>query len=166
MRENNLIFLISLLIICAGITFIALMPPPARPNISITLLGYTNDATGVRLASFVISNRDPAAAYVYMARELLKFGPQLPFDSSTPGISWHTMLDGGASVPLAIPPPTNDSPWQLTINADPDVGFVRSLHYVINHTGRRMPYDIHSDWITEPSSNQIPAISSGTNNFE
>ncbi|MBW8864190.1 MAG: hypothetical protein JF609_04555 [Verrucomicrobia bacterium] len=166
MRENNLIFLISLLIVCVGTTFIALMPPPARPNISITLLGYTNDATGSRLASFVISNRGPATAYLYMAGRLLRFDPQIMMDSSTPGVNWHTMLDGGTAVPLTIPPPTNDSPWQLTINADPDVGLARRLNHMVTRTARRMPYDIHSDWITETSSNQIPVTSAATNNFK
>ena len=162
MRENNLIFLISLLIICAGITFIALMPPPAGPYISITLLGYTNNATGTRLASFVISNRGPATAYVYAAGRLLKFGPQILEDGSTPGINWHTMLAGGTAVPFTIPPPTNDSPWQLMLMADPDVGYIREFNHFLNHTGRRMPSDIYSDWITEPSSNRTPVTSTIT----
>lgn len=166
MRHNNIIGLVTLFILIAGFGFIMNLPPPARPNISIRLLGYTNDATGARLASFIISNQGPATAYLYNVHRLLQLDPQIPIDSSTPGARWHAMLDDGEAVPFTIPPPTNDSPWQLRLSADPDVGLLRDLHHLVNRTARRMPYSTAGDWITETPSNSVSIMSTVTNHIE
>ena len=52
-RILALVVILIIALFTAG-AWIALMPPPGRPHISITLLGYTNDAAGNRLAQITV----------------------------------------------------------------------------------------------------------------
>ena len=53
-----IVALIGVLLVC-----IAFQPPPGRPKVSVTFLGYTNDSTAGRLASFAVSNLSPCAVF-------------------------------------------------------------------------------------------------------
>ena len=139
MRTNNftdLFVLIILLLVCLGAAFIANLPPPARPAISITLLGYTNDVTGERLAKFFISNQAPSMVQLRIQGSL---GPQ---------ITRSVLLERGAGFNCPIPSPTDAVPWRLLVEADPDIGWARDLQHIMSRTVRRHPYMIYGDWIT------------------
>src|ERR1039457_1828140 len=45
--------------------WVAFQPPPGRPNISITFLGYTNDVAGTRLARLAITNLNYSTIFAY-----------------------------------------------------------------------------------------------------
>ena len=152
--------------------WVAFLPPPGRPNISITFLGYTNDATGVRLSLFALTNLNPSTIFVY-APNIEMQSPNDPSDAINywPGYNqWqqlHSQLDEGASVKFTMIPPTNQSPWRLSCLVYPDRGksvknrlkVVVSLsclsvgvwplfaNFLPMDGAFRHPYNIEGDWI-------------------
>lgn len=158
-----------------GLCFVALLAallvwvksqPPLKPlsshNVSTTLLGYTNDASGTRLARIAITNL--SGLVVYVNHPVI----EIPAATDPAGVTvyppgqeyyhsdyfrWHTLLDRNASIIFTVPVPTNLSPWRLQFEADPDVGNARAVVRIVEAfpsfrlAARRMPYDIESDWI-------------------
>jgi hypothetical protein len=107
--------------------WVAFLPPPGPPNISITFLGYTNDATGTRLARFAITNLNNSTIFAYNPNIEI----QSPIEPRDFANYWpvynqwqrlHSKLDEGASTNFTIIPPTNQSPWRLTFYVYPDQG--------------------------------------------
>jgi len=45
--------------------WVAFHPFPGRPKVSITFLGYTNDTTDARLATFAITNLNNSTILIY-----------------------------------------------------------------------------------------------------
>jgi hypothetical protein len=150
--------------------WVAFQPVPGRPHISVTVLGYTSDATGARLAKIAVTNLNDSTIFVYAPRIEI----QAPTDprgyedySSGVNFSWNSLLDKGASGSFTIPPPTNQSPWRLSFYVYPDRG--RSTRNTLKHVvsisclsvgvwplfskflplggAFRMPYSIEGDWI-------------------
>ncbi len=107
--------------------WVAFLPPPGSPNISITFLGYTNDAAGTRLARFTITNRNPSTIFAYSPNIEIQ-SPTEPREAINywPGYNqWqqlHSKLDEGASTNFTIIPPTNQAPWRLSVLVYPDRG--------------------------------------------
>ena len=111
----------------------AFQPPPGRPNISITFLGYTNAATGTRLAKIAVTNLNPTAIFVYQPHiSIQALTDPSGYEHYFSGVncSWSSMLDRGASGSFTIPPPTNQPPWRLSFLVYPDRG--RSAKNTIN----------------------------------
>lgn len=154
--------------------WVAFLPLPGRPEVSITLLGYTNDATGARLAKIAVTNLNPTSLFVYQPRVEIQ-SPTDPrgyedYFSGVPS-SWRSLLDRGASGSFTIPPPTNQSPWRLAFYVYPNRsrGVKDTLKSVVSISclsvglwpmfakflplggAFRMPYNIEGDWI--PSEN-------------
>jgi hypothetical protein len=150
--------------------WVAFLPQPGRPNISITFLGYTNDTTGIQLAKIAVTNLNATTIFVYEPHIEI----QAPTDSrgyedyfSGVNCSWHSMLDSGASGSFTIPPPTNQSPWRLSFYVYPDRGksVKNSIKGVVSISclsvglwpmfwkylpldgAFRHPYNIEGDWI-------------------
>jgi hypothetical protein len=150
--------------------WVAFQPAPARPNISIAFLGYTNDATGTRLAKIAVTNLNATTIFVYQPRIEI----QAPTDSrgyedyfSGVNCSWNSTLAGGASGSFTIAPPTNQSPWRLSFYVYPDRGrrVKNTIKNVVSisclsvglwplfarflplNGAFRMPYNIEGDWI-------------------
>ena len=166
--------LILIVIVIVGLftlgAWVAFLPQPGRPNISITFLGYTNDATGTRLAKIAVTNMNASIIFVYEPHIELQ-APTDPrgYEDYFSGVncSWHSTLDRGASGSFTIPPPTNQSPWRLSFYVYPDRG--RSAKNTIKGVvsisclsvglwplfarflpldgAFRMPYNIEGDWI-------------------
>ena len=70
---NTVLKILTPIVVVIGVLFtvgawVAFLPPPGRPNISITLLGYTNGATGSRLAKIAVTNLNATTIYVYAPR--------------------------------------------------------------------------------------------------
>ncbi len=150
--------------------WVAFQPAPGRPNVSIAFLGYTNDATGARLAKIAVTNLNATTIFVYQPRIEI----QAPTDtwgsenySSGVNSSWNSTLAGGASGSFTIPPPTNQSPWRLSFYVYPDRGrgvknTIKSVvsisclsvglwpmfaRFLPLNGAFRMPYNVEGDWI-------------------
>lgn len=63
------------------LTWIALQRPPVRPNVSITFVGYTNNAAGTPLARFAINNLSRSAIRRYVK---VKSSAEPPFNPHSP----------------------------------------------------------------------------------
>lgn len=168
-RILTLIVIVIIVLFTLG-AWVAFLPPPGRPNISITFLGYTNDTTGTRLAKIAVTNLNATTIFAYEPRIEI----QAPTDSrgyedyfSGVNCSWDSTLDSGASGSFTIPPPTNQLPWRLSFYVYPDRGrgVKNTMKGVVSISclsvglwplfGRflpldgafRMPYNIEGDWI-------------------
>jgi hypothetical protein len=123
-------FAAVLLLLAGGLAGVGLRQPrhsPSRlsgnPFASVTFLGYTNDASGTRLATFAVTNLSDFA----VARS-----PKCLICFATPGRGWapHSAallpggrrLGAGASEIVAIKPPTTQSPWRVSLYVSNDVG--------------------------------------------
>jgi hypothetical protein len=140
------------LIFVAFLAWVAFLPRSALPNVSIKLLGYTNDSSGTPLAMFAVTNLSPFTIFVYRPTIAIK-APTEPggftyyFQGDTnQWPQFHSELGGGMSGNLAIPPPVIQSPWRLSFLAYSDLGAAQIIKRFV--TGRRyMPFEIQSDWI-------------------
>jgi len=173
---NTISKILTLIVIVIAALFtlgacVAFHPFPGRPKVSITFLGYTNDAAGIRLARFAITNLNNSTIFAYE--------PNIEIQSPTepggiayyfPGYNqWqrlHSKLDEGASLKFTIIPPTNQSPWRLTFLVEPDVGVTHGIikgvvsiscmsvgllprywRFLPCDGAAMMPYNIEGDWI-------------------
>jgi len=64
MRKTT-IMLFVLLVVCALLAWVAYQPPPGRPSVSVSFLGYTNDTSGTRLAMMAVTNLGTSMVLVY-----------------------------------------------------------------------------------------------------
>jgi hypothetical protein len=128
----------------------AFQPPPGSPNISVKLLGYTNDTSGTRLAMIAVTNL--SAFKISIAQPRIEI-PTQTRDTYTPSYlgRWHSVLRGGASGNFTIPPPTNQPTWKLSFLVYNDVGSAqviqRTVAAWIFGVTRHMPSRIESNWI-------------------
>lgn len=148
MPKVRIVLRILALTIVAFLAWVALQPPPGRPNVSIKLLGYTNDTSGIRLAMIAVTNQSDSKIVVYMPRILIP-SPADPrgfayYDSHNL-TQWHSELGAGESGSFTIPQPTNQSLWKLSFYVYNDFGVPQILKRFA--AGRRMPYEIASEWI-------------------
>jgi hypothetical protein len=147
MRKTTIILLV-LLAGCTWLAWAAFQPVLGRPNVSISLLGYTNETSGTRLAMIAVSNLGTSTIFVY--RGCIGIPASAEFRGWTPAgniIPWHSMLDGGAIATFTVLPPTNPSPWKLSFLVYNDYGAVQAVKRVMAAEGRHMPFEIESDWI-------------------
>ena len=163
--KTRIILRILGLIIVALLIWVKSQPtlkPLNRHNVSTTLLGYTNDGSGTRLARIAITNLSALVVYVYHpVIETPAATEWVGVEVYPPGqeyyhsdyFRWHAMLDSGASASFTVPVLTNQPSWRLGLYADADVGTARAIVRTVEafpsfrHAARRMPYDIESDWI-------------------
>ena len=141
-----------LLVFGAGLTWVVLrafLAPTTRassiPIASVNFLGYTNDASGARLATFAVTNLGDIA----VARS-----PKCLICVAAPGGRWvpHSgfllakgrVLGVGASETIAIKPPTTQSPWRVSLYISNEVGLAwtgkRLINAVLRLLGRPCPY--------------------------
>jgi len=135
-----------------GLAWVVFQPSPASPNVSIKLLGYTNDSSGTPLAMITVTNLNAFTIRVYRPTISIK-APTEPggytnyFQGGTnQWRQFHSDLSRGMSGNFTIPRPATESPWRLSLLAyndfTPDQVIKRFL------TRRRyMPSEIHGDWI-------------------
>lgn len=152
MLKTRTVVGILALILVAMLAWVAFQPSPGVPNVSIKLLGYTNDSSGTRLAMIAVTNQSAFQIFVYLPTIQIR-EPTAPrgftnyFQGNTN--QWqrfHSKLDRGASGNFTIPPPTNQSPWRLSFYVYNDLGTAQVFKRGV--TGRRRhPFEIESDWI-------------------
>jgi hypothetical protein len=137
------------LILVAFLAWAIFPSRPARrpiPNLSIRLLGYTNDSSGTQLAIISVTNLNAYKIYVYHSTIQIE-APAEPggFTNYFQG-GFNSVLSGGVSGTFTIPRPTNQSPWRLSFWVYNDLGTVQVVMRMV--TGRRyMPFEIYGDWI-------------------
>jgi hypothetical protein len=113
--------LISLLIACVAFSAPP-EPPPSKGNPfgSVAFLGYTNDASGTRLARFAVTNLNASAVtrshkcLIWAAQSGTLFTPQWRPQSAFL-FPESRVLGAGASEIVTVPPPTNPSPWRISL---------------------------------------------------
>lgn len=128
---------------------------PRKPPASVNFLGYTNDAAGIRLATFVVSNCSS-----FVVRRQAGYWIELPTPTGgTNRLSrWFSTshdLDAGAFETVAVPVPTNRQPWRVLLPIRTDLGRVteamHELSFVIfgfrDTLLYRKAYELRSDWI-------------------
>jgi hypothetical protein len=140
------------------VAWAALQPPPARPNVIVAFVGYTNDATGTRLAAFTVRNTSPSAV-----RRLPRYRIQIPTATRWTNLSVGWLPGGGSVLPagfsetVTVPAATNQS-WRVSLSVSPEVGIVRDVMSSIAETARsaglrtryrKMSYSVQCDWIGE-----------------
>jgi hypothetical protein len=147
MRKAKIAILVTFIIVACFAAF-ALLPGPARPNLSIKLVGSTNDVAGVQVGVISVRNLGSPKIFTY--------APCIEVRAATApgGIAcygktghWGSMLRAGASGFFAIPVPTNHESWRVTLLVYNDLGAFQSIRRVFK--GRRMPFDVQSDWIQD-----------------
>jgi hypothetical protein len=153
------ICLVILLLLGSIFASVAFRRPPGRPSVKVNFVGFTNDASGMRLASFAISNgsswdvsrdshycvRSPAGAKGTTFAE-----GWCPTGGST--------LRAGSSEIVTIPAPTNQPSWRAAFSTRKDEGTVTTMVSELLIEGqkiglptryRRVGYWISSDVIQE-----------------
>jgi len=126
---------------CIGIMsfWTMVQPGPLRPNVSITLAGYTNDVEGSTLAVFNITNPGPASVFVYNPTVL---GTVYPASNS---LHWHKLLKSREFAQFTMTTPTNHASWKVGFTADPNVTLLR--HHPL-FMARHLPFSVYSEMVT------------------
>ena len=150
-RKATLLLLLALIVV-GFFVWIASQPRPPHPDVSVSLLGYTNDSSGARLAIIGVTNLSSFQVFVY-APTIQVRAPDTPqgftnyFGGNTNQWSrFHSMLADGEGRSFTIPPPAiSRSPWRLSFYAYSDFGVAQVLRRFVRG-GRQMPFEVTSDW--------------------
>lgn len=151
------IALLAAALILAGIFFFLISKgrKPIGPHLSLALLGYTNDAAGVRYDCFSITNLDQTPVIVLPAFIITNETGVLFSGYSVAPATLPECLRLGEFQIIAFPTPTNQMPWKLQVSyvQDPALrgglwGFVEIFKAVMSG-GRRVTiqHEIRTDWI-------------------
>jgi hypothetical protein len=147
MRKTTILLLV-ILTPCVWLAWVAYQSPLGRPDISVGFLGYTNEASGTRLAMIAVTNLSATTVHIG-GGWILQPSPTEP-KHTTRVIEqfWlRAMLNRGASIVFPIPPPTNQLAWKYLFDARNDIGFEQDLWYVLNGRLHQRDYVIESEWI-------------------
>jgi hypothetical protein len=145
-----------MLVVIGGLVIWVVASPGRRglsdeiPRGSVTFLGYTNDASGARLAEFKVTNQSEVA----VAREphcvvLFKpsgsvWTPQWAVPISMP--PRRIVLAAGMSETLILRPPTNQLPWRISVYFSNQVGPTWPIKRLVNaalpQVGLPAPYGV------------------------
>lgn len=144
-RTGTLVGILSLgaiaLMSCIGIMSFWTMAQPAqlRPNVSVTLTGYTNGAEGSRLAIFNVTNPGPASVFIYNPTIVGAVCASSNFPN------WHKLLKSRETARFTISVPTNLVSWKVGFAADPNVTFLRRHPLFM---ARHLPFSVYSEVVT------------------
>jgi hypothetical protein len=125
-----IIFAAIVVVIGAAIAWFVFSTPPRHgsrsPDGTVTFLGYTNDASGARLARFGVTNLSAfavARAPKYLICARASGGIWTPHSAFLfPEFPRKNKLGAGRSEVIAIPPPPNQSPWRVSFYLSNDAG--------------------------------------------
>jgi hypothetical protein len=144
----------------ALVRWIALQPPPGRPNVLVAFLGYSNGPTGARLARFAVTNLSASAVgrQVHSIEISTPTGLTNQFASRFWAAAYPmpVVLGAGASEVFAVPAPTDQPPWRMSLIFYPDAGAGRALKWPVTTALMRigvkaryriMRYQFYGPWI-------------------
>jgi hypothetical protein len=153
MRKRTVI-IAGLFAIVIGMMMLVAFQPKKAPA-SVTFLGYTNDAFGTRLATFVVSNLNS-----FVVRRQAGYWIELP--TSTGGTNktscWFSSsndLKARAFEIVAVPVPTNQPSWRVFLSIRTDLGPVTEMMDAVGFMifGFQSPFpqrkscELRSDWM-------------------
>jgi hypothetical protein len=100
---------------------------PEEPPASVKFLSFTNDATGIRFASFTVTNLKP-----YIVRRQAGYWIELrtPVGQTNHLSLWFSNacdLNPQASETITVPVPTNQAPWRVVLPIRTDLGSVSEM---------------------------------------
>ncbi len=145
-------WIITLTAACALVGWVVLLlypaPPVGAPYGSITLLGYTNNSAGSRVAMFCVTN----PSNIVVAR-----APYCIIEFKPPGHDWtpqylvtlsnparRSILRPKTCEVIQIPPPDSQAPWRASVRFFNDVGSAWPVKRLVNAAchwlGRPEPY--------------------------
>jgi hypothetical protein len=154
MRKRILI--IAGLFAIVGIAgWVAFQCLPREPKLSVTFLGYTNDVTGTRLATLVVSNLSS-----FVVRRQAAYWIELPAPAGGTNRAgrWYSSsndLKARAFEILAVPVPTNQPSWRVLLYIRTDLGplteMIDDVEFMMfgfqSRFPRRRKYELRSDWM-------------------
>ncbi len=145
--------MVFLLAPIAALVLLVEFQPRHQPKVSVSFLGYTNDATGSRLATFVVNNSEDSSILVLAPWVSI----QTPTNVVGHGAGGGTLIvKAHASSTLIIPSAPTQAPWKIHLRVTPDFGlwgemksFVvyKLLRLGLNPKYGNMPYGIDGTWI-------------------
>ena len=149
MSKIKIVLSVLALILVAFLAYVIFLPRPGFPNVSIKVLGYTNDSSGTTRAMVAVTNLSAFTIFVYFPIIQIKAptGSSNYFQGGTN--QWgqfHSKLSAGMSGNFTIPRPTIQSPWRLSFYAYSDLGAAQVIKRFVTHR-RYKPFQIHGDWI-------------------
>jgi hypothetical protein len=126
--------------IVALLAWVEFVPPPGRPNVSVTFLGYAKDSADADVVKIAVSNLSSSS--VLMEAHYSTMGSQLV----SPGPAKPVLPSGGFEV-FTVRPPTNGLAWQLQLFAAPDAISARLFKlracYLLKSFGLRPRYQLN-----------------------
>lgn len=153
MRHTAFAVIILFLGLVAGLVVLVEFQPRCQLNVSVSFLGYTNDSTGSRLATFVVTNFESSSMLVLAPIVCI----QTPTNEVGHGAAGGMLIVGAhASRVLAVPSPPTQVPWRIHLRVTPDFGVWREIKsfvmYRLLSVGLKpnygnMPYGIDGTWV-------------------
>jgi hypothetical protein len=127
MRRVAIIAALLIIAPLFALVLLVMAQSPRKPNIAITFLGYTNSATGSRLAMFSVRNLEASPVnawgpFIWLKTATNVIGFMQPGSTDVGGL-----LAAGASKVVTVPPPTNYVAWTIEVRADHDFGTWREI---------------------------------------
>lgn len=125
------------------------------PKVSVTLLGYTNDASGNQLATFAVTNLSQSAV-IREAGYWIQSPGAIPQNGSN--ISWNLFTAGknsrllpGDAETLFVVTPTNQSPWRISLSVSyPESMAKRVLRETLDWANiPKHSFGFRSEWINQ-----------------
>jgi hypothetical protein len=166
MRKTLFIFaacLVVLFIIVCG-TFRNSVRVVGLIKITAVFCGFTNDASGARLAAFRVSNQGGAAVYCWPTYSIEERGRASP-------LFWASFRGGASLAPAqsriyALPAPTNAAAWRVVFNFSQEswrrklAGLPPVVRWVVPSSALAVPVnEAISDWVgLEASSPPAAAV--------
>jgi hypothetical protein len=152
---RHIAFVVIMLVLAPIVALVLLVEFQTRrqPSVSVSFLGYTNDSTGSRLATFVVKNFEGSAVLVYAPIVSI----QTPTNEVGHGVAGGMLVvEAHASRILAVPSPPARTPWRIHLRVTPDFGVwgeIKSfVMYKLLSIGLKpkygnMPYSIDGTWV-------------------
>jgi hypothetical protein len=154
------ITVVVVILILAGVfifSSVHLAHTPNPPRLSVALVSYITNNSGVRCAQFAVTNLDARTAVIYYPYIITNETVSTFGGYRLPSASFNAVLDSGASKVFVFAAPTNQVRWKLRFSCDPSSEAQRKIRGVwtrfvnITRAGapvRVMRYEIKSAWIT------------------
>jgi len=133
-KTQTWLIILAVVVTVAGslVIWVVFQPNPGPPRASVALLGYTNDAKGVRLARFAITNLSSSPMYRTRSYGILIPSPSDWEFQSHGYFPSQRVLGAGASEMLTVPAPTNQPTWRIWIMVYTDPGHTAVTQWETN----------------------------------
>jgi hypothetical protein len=143
-------------IVLGMVVWVAFQLRAREPQLSVTFLAYTNDATETRFATFVVSNLNS-----YVVRRQAAYWIELRTSTGVTnlaGCCWFSTANDfnpRTHEIIAVPVPTNQPSWRVLLSIRTDLGPVREMMQTVgvmifgiySTFGQRESYALRSDWM-------------------